>query len=92
MSEMGRIATQIALVLSVLALSYFLLVRPQLKRMSAHHAFLAALTVGDRVVTRGGLIGNIAAFEGEDIVSLALSDDMVVSLERNAIERRVDSS
>ncbi len=89
MNETWQIATQVALVLFVVALAYFLLVRPQLKRMSEHQAFLAALRVGDRVVTRGGLIGNIQAFDDADIVSLSLSDDLAVSIERSAIERRL---
>jgi preprotein translocase subunit YajC len=90
MGEAWEIVTQVALVLFVLSLAYLLLVRPQLKRMSEHQAFLASLSVGDRVVTRGGFIGNIAAFEDAFVVSLALSDAMTVRIEKSGIERRFD--
>ena len=83
----GEIATQIALVLFVLSLGYVVLVRPQLRRLSAHQSFLASLQVGDRIVTRGGLIGSIAAFEGAVIVHLTLSDSVTVNIERNSVER-----
>jgi preprotein translocase subunit YajC len=89
MGQAGEIATQVALVLFVLALAYSLLVRPQLKRMAEHQSFLASLRVGDRVVTRGGLIGNVAAIEDAVVVSLALSDVVTVSIERSGIERRL---
>lgn len=83
----GEVAAQVALVLLVVLLGYFVLVRPQLRRLAAHQNFLRSLKVGDRVVTRGGLIGSIAAFEGVDVVHLALSDAITVNIERNSIER-----
>ncbi len=83
----GEIAAQIALVLFVLSLGYVVLVRPQLKRLTAHQSFLESLKVGDRIVTRGGLIGSITAFDGSGIVHLALSDSVKVNIERNSIER-----
>ncbi len=38
---------------------YFLLIRPQNKRMKEHRAMLGAVTRGDTVVTNGGLIGKV---------------------------------
>ena len=38
---------------------YFLLIRPQNKRMKEHKAMLANVTRGDTVVTSGGLIGKV---------------------------------
>jgi preprotein translocase subunit YajC len=45
---------------------YFLLIRPQNKRMKEHKAMLGAVTRGDTVVTSGGLIGKVVKVsEGE---------------------------
>ena len=45
---------------------YFLLIRPQNKRMKEHKAMLAAVIKGDTVVTTGGLIGKVVKVtEGE---------------------------
>ena len=47
---------------AVIALAFFLLiVRPQRKRLTAHRALIAALDVGDEVVTTGGIFGVIRA-------------------------------
>jgi preprotein translocase subunit YajC len=50
---------------------YFLLIRPQNKRMKAHRAMLAAVTRGDTIVTNGGLIGKVTKVdEGELTIDL----------------------
>lgn len=89
MNWIWEIAIQVGLVLFVLGLAYFLLVRPQLNRVAAHQSFLASLKVGDRVVTQGGLIGNVAAIEDAVVVTLSLSDAVTVSIERSGIVRRL---
>jgi preprotein translocase subunit YajC len=86
-----EILAQIAVVGFVLLLGFILLVRPQLRRSAHHKDFLASLTVGDRIVTRGGLIGEIVGFEALDVISLKLSNDMIVNIERRGIERRARS-
>jgi preprotein translocase subunit YajC len=86
-----QIATQIGLVLLVLMLGFFLLVRPQLKRMSDHEHLLDTLKVGDHVVIRGGLIGNIVAFQNADVIGLAIAASTTVQVERHSIERKLSS-
>ncbi len=50
---------------------YFLLIRPQNKRLRDHKAMLAAVTRGDTVVTTGGLIGKVTKVDdGELTVDL----------------------
>ena len=50
---------------------YFLLIRPQNKRMKEHRNMLAAVARGDTVVTSGGLIGKVTKVdEGELTVDL----------------------
>lgn len=50
---------------------YFLLIRPQNKRLKDHRAMLAAVTRGDTVVTNGGLIGKVTKVDdGELTVDL----------------------
>jgi preprotein translocase subunit YajC len=88
---MWEIALQVGIVILVLLLAFFLLVRPQLKRISEHNHFLVSLKPGDHVVIRGGLIGNIVSFEGSDVVGLAITDTTTVKVDRNCIERRLTS-
>jgi len=50
---------------------YFLLIRPQNKRLKDHRAMLAAVTRGDTIVTNGGLIGKVTKVDdGELTVDL----------------------
>ncbi len=46
---------------------YLLLIRPQQKRMKEHREMLAALRRGDRIVTGGGVIGQIVKAGDEDL-------------------------
>ncbi len=47
------------LLLVIFGIMYFLLIRPQQKKLKEHQALLAALRRGDQVVTQGGMIGKI---------------------------------
>lgn len=44
---------------AIFVIFYFLIIRPQQKRMKAHRAMLDAVKRGDEVVTGGGLIGRV---------------------------------
>ncbi len=73
----------------IFGLMYLLLIRPQQQRVRAQRALVAALTVGDDVVTIGGLYGRIVAIEG-DTVSLEVSPGVVLRFRRLAISGRPD--
>ncbi len=69
----------------VIALAFFLLiVRPQRRRLAAHRALVAALTVGDEVITTGGIFGTIVALDDERI-ELEVSRGVVITVARAAI-------
>lgn len=53
--------------LAVAVIFYFLLIRPQQKQLKETKQMLDALKSGDKVVTRGGLIGKITAVKGEEV-------------------------
>jgi preprotein translocase subunit YajC len=49
------------------AIFYFMLVRPQRRRVQQHRALVDSLSVGDEVVTIGGLYGTITRLSGDDV-------------------------
>jgi len=58
----------------IFVIFYFLLIRPQQKRMKAHQAMLGAVKRNDVVVTSGGLIGKVTKVDEAEIeVELAPS-------------------
>ena len=62
--------------IAMLAIFYFLLIRPQQKRAKQHKAMLEALKKRDQVLTTGGLVGRIVDIDG-DILSLDLGNTTV---------------
>ena len=64
---------------------YFLILRPQQKRMKEREALVRAAGVGDEVATVGGVIGIIVAEEDENIVSLEVDDDVERRVRRRSI-------
>lgn len=53
--------------IAVAVIFYFLLIRPQQKQMKETQKMLAALKTGDKVITRGGIIGVITAVKEEEV-------------------------
>ena len=64
---------------------YFLILRPQQKRMKEREALVRAAGVGDEVATVGGVIGIIVAEEDENIVSLEVDNDVELRVQRRSI-------
>jgi preprotein translocase subunit YajC len=70
---------------------YFLIIRPQRRRMTDLQSLQRSLELGDEVVTIGGILGTIRRFDG-DIVTLELSPGTEARVNRRAISARVDSA
>jgi preprotein translocase subunit YajC len=50
----------------IFVIMYFLLIRPQQKRMKEHRAMIEAIKKGDRIVTAGGLIAKVTGVGADD--------------------------
>jgi preprotein translocase subunit YajC len=60
--------------LLIIPIFYFLLIRPQQRRLKQHREMIAAVKKGDTVVTAGGLIGKVAKVTDDEVeVELAPS-------------------
>ena len=69
----------------IFAIMYFLLIRPQQKKMKEHRAMVEALRRGDQVVTAGGLIGKVVKVKDEDEVEVELADGVKVRVVQSTI-------
>ena len=58
----------------IFVIFYFLLIRPQQKRIKEHKAMVNALNRGDQVITAGGLVGKIERLLDDEKVEKAISD------------------
>jgi preprotein translocase subunit YajC len=64
---------------------YFLLIRPQQKRVKEHKLMIEGVKKGDVVVTAGGVIGKILKVEENDIVVLEIADSINVKVLKSTI-------
>ena len=82
---------QLLILLLIPFAMYFLLIRPQRKRMKAQAAMQSALGVGDEVITSSGIYGFITG-EEEDRFWLEIDDDVQIRVAKAAIQGRIDTS
>ncbi|CAH9054213.1 Sec translocon accessory complex subunit YajC [Pseudoalteromonas holothuriae] len=65
---------------------YFLIYRPQAKRVKDHKSLMGALAKGDEVLTQGGLVGKITKVaDDKDFVVIALNDQAEVTVQKSAV-------
>ena len=65
---------------------YFLLIRPQQKKMKMHREMVSNVRRGDKIVTGGGLVGTITKVtEGSDEVQVELAENVRVKVLRHTI-------
>ncbi len=74
----------LALPFILLAVFYFLMIRPQQKRVKEHKAMVEALKKGDEVVTSGGLGGTITKV-GDGFLQVQVAPNVEVTVQQNAI-------
>ncbi len=68
---------------------FFLIVRPQRRQLAARRALIAAVEVGDEVITAGGIYGTVREIEA-DVLKIEVAEGVVLTLAREAIARRRD--
>ena len=68
---------------------YFVMIRPQKRKMREAQSLLQQLTEGDEVITTGGIYGFINAIDGETIW-LDIADNVEIRMHRSSISRRID--
>jgi len=81
--QAGGLAPFIPLLL-MLAIFYFLLIRPQQKKQKEHKSMLASLQRGDTVVTQGGIHGRVTGLT-ESVVTLEIAEKVRIKVQRGYI-------
>ena len=75
---------QAPLLLLMLAVMYFVMIRPQMKKQKEHRAMIEALAKGDEVVTGGGVLGKVTKI-ADAYVWLEVSNGVEVQVQRDAV-------
>jgi preprotein translocase subunit YajC len=69
----------------ILGIMYFLIIRPQQKKLKDHRDMIASIRRGDTVVTAGGLVGKITKLIGDAELQIEVADGVRVRVIRNTI-------
>lgn len=69
----------------VFAIMYFLLIRPQQKKMKEHKALVEGLRRGDQVVTSGGILGKVSKVGDDGMLEIEIAEGVKVKVIRSTI-------
>ncbi|ELE7161934.1 preprotein translocase subunit YajC [Campylobacter jejuni] len=87
----NSILTSLLPLVVLLAIFYFLVIRPQQKQAKAHKQMLESLQKGDKIITNGGLICEVVKPE-EDFIKVKLNEDNVTAkISREFIAKKIDA-
>jgi preprotein translocase subunit YajC len=84
MSDPNALIQVIGMPILLIVLFYFLMIRPQQRRMKQHQAMLAALKRGDQVVLTSGMIGKVVRVEDKE-VGLEIATGVTVKVVKGMI-------
>jgi len=86
----GQLASFAPLIL-IFIVFYFLLIRPQQKQAKKHQEYLSNLKVGNKVVTKGGIHGQITGLT-DSIITIEIDKDVRIKVSRDAINMGVEAA
>jgi len=70
---------------------YFLMIRPQRRRLRESQELQRAIEVGDEIITNSGMYGFVNAIDG-DVVWLEIADNTEIRIARHSMLRRINPS
>lgn len=73
----------------IFVLFFFLLIRPQQKKMKEHQKMLSEILKGDEVTTQGGIVGRVTK-AGEQYLSIEIADGVEINVARAAVASKLE--
>lgn len=81
----GDMFMQFMPLILIFVVFYFLLIRPQQRKMKEHKAMLESVRRGDRVVTGGGIIGVVTKVGPDDELQVEIAENVRVRCLRSTV-------
>ena len=88
----GSAFAQFIPLILIFAIMYFLLIRPQQRKLKAHRAMVENLRRGDQVITQGGLIGKVSKVKEDDEIEVELGPNMKVRVVKSTVAQVVSKT
>lgn len=70
--------------LVIIAIFYFLLIRPQKKQRDKHNQFISQLKTGDEIITSSGIVGTIKTL-GDKTITLQIDDNTKIKILKSMV-------
>jgi preprotein translocase subunit YajC len=67
---------------------YFLIMRPQQRRVKDQRSMTSNVKQGDRIVAAGGIVGTVRRID-DDTISLQVADNVVIKVDRGSVSKRL---
>ena len=74
----------ILMIVALIAIFYFFMIRPQQKRQKEIRKFRESLTVGDRVITAGGIHGKIRGIKDNAFI-IEIADNVKITIDKGSV-------
>ncbi|MXU65631.1 preprotein translocase subunit YajC [Oceanomicrobium pacificus] len=72
-------------IILIFAIMYFLMIRPQQKKMKEHKAMISALRRGDQIVTQGGIIGKVTKVKEDNEIEVEIAQGIKVRVVQSTV-------
>ncbi len=87
----GAITSFIPLIL-IFAIMYFLLIRPQQKKLKDHQAMVESVRRGDQVVTQGGILGKVTKVKDDNEIEVEIASGVKVRVVKSTISQVISKT
>lgn len=74
----------VMMMIPLIAIMYFLMIRPQQKRQKEHKQMIDTMTAGNEVVTGGGILGKVVDV-GEQFVTVEVADGVRLKVQKHSV-------
>ncbi|QPM89973.1 preprotein translocase subunit YajC [Pseudooceanicola algae] len=76
----------------IFAIMYFLLIRPQQKKMKDHKAMVEGVRRGDQVITQGGIIGKVSKVKEDGEVEVEIAEGVKVRVVKSTLSNVISKT
>ncbi len=87
----GALGSFLPLIL-IFGIMYFLLIRPQQKKMKEHQAMVEALRRGDQVITQGGIVGKVSKVKDDGEIEVEIAEGVKVRVIKGTIAQVISKT
>lgn len=90
-TQQPSLLTSFAPLILIMVVFYFLLIRPQQKKMREHQNMLSKISKGDKVVTSGGIFATVSKVEeNSNYIVVEIAENVKVKIKRDSVSEVVN--